>query len=178
MIVGIFGAWRAQPGDAIYTSAQDYGHALAAAGHAVLTGGYAGVMEAANRAAAEARGRSIGITCPEIDRLLPVNPWVNDHIKEIDLPARLAACFRMINAAVFLPGRAGTITELAFAMELREKGLLSHPVFLTCDFWDAFLIAHKTANCALGYPSSPSPDTLTIHCARPNDLILRLEVPA
>lgn len=175
MIVGVFGTWRAQPGDAIYTRAEELGRALAVAGHAVLTGGYAGVMEAANRGATEAGGRSIGITCPEIDRLLPVNRWVKEHIQEADLLARLAACFRMIGGAVFLPGRSGTITELTLALEMREKGLLGHPVYLTCDYWDNLLLTYKDLNCALAYPSSPNPAPLAIHCTGTGDLISRLE---
>lgn len=174
MIVGVFGTWRAQRGDPVYHLAEEFGRSLAQAGHAVLTGGYAGVMEAANRGAAEVGGRSIGITCPEIDRHLAMNPWVNDPIRESDLPARLATCFRLIQAALFLPGRSGTITELALALEMREKGILPHPVFLTCNYWDGFISACRETNCALDYPSSKSLGTRAVSCKTPRDLISRL----
>ena len=176
MIVGLFGAWRSQPGDPIYGRAEQFGRALATAGHAVLTGGYAGVMEAANRGATEAGGRSIGVTCPEIDRLLPPNRWINERIAEPDLPARLARCFRMIDAAVFFPGRSGTITELSLALEMREKGLLSRPVYLACDYWSDLLQAHLKANEALPYPSSPAPGLVFVQCDDAEVLIARLEV--
>jgi hypothetical protein len=178
MIVGVFGAWRPKPGDPIYVRAEQYGWALVSAGHAVLTGAYSGVMEAANRGAMEAGGRSIGITCPEIDRLLPPNEWLSERIDEPDLPARLAACFRMIDAAVFFPGRSGTITELSLALEMREKGLLIRPVYLACDYWDDYLQAHLKANEALPYPSSPSPALVFVRCAEADTLISRLEVDA
>jgi uncharacterized protein (TIGR00725 family) len=178
MIVGVFGTWRSQPDDPICVRAVLYGKALAEAGHAVLTGGYSGVMEAANRGAAEAGGRSIGITCPEIDRLLPPNRWISERIPEPDLLARLATCFRMIDAAVFFPGRSGTITELSLAIEMREKGLLSRPVYLACDYWDGFLRAHQAANEALPYPSSPSPALVSVRCDEPERLISGLEVDA
>jgi uncharacterized protein (TIGR00725 family) len=175
MIVGIFGAWRAEKGDPIYSRAFEYGRAIAKSGHAVLTGGYAGVMEAANFGAAEAGGRSIGVTCPEIDQLLPVNPWASELIAACDLPDRLAICFRMIDAAVFLPGRSGTMTELAFALEMREKKLLKYPVFLTCDFWNRFLAAYVEINAALPYPTSKSIDRSSYLCFGPTELLQKLE---
>ena len=174
-MVGVFGAWRAQEGDPIYSRAMDYGRALALAGHGVLTGGYSGVMEAANRGAAEKCGRSVGVTCPEINCLLPSNPWANELVRAEDLPARLAACFRSIEAAVFLPGRSGTITELAFALEMREKGLLTYPVFLTCNHWDSYLTTHREYSRSLAYPASEEPSELVCHCVSPSALIDRLE---
>ena len=175
MKIGVFGAWRAAEGDPIYSLAVEYGRALAAAGQCVLTGGYSGVMEAACRGAVESGGTTIGVTCPEIDRFLPVNPWVTEEIKAKDIQERLAISLRLADAAIFFPGRRGTITELAFALELREKGLLQYPVFLPCDYWDSFLHAYAAVNKQLAYPSSDSPGSmLFMHCPTPANALSRL----
>jgi uncharacterized protein (TIGR00725 family) len=173
--VGVFGTWRATESDPIYRVAADYGRALGIAGHCVLTGGYSGVMEAACRGAAQSGGKTIGITCPELDRLLPVNPWVTEEVKARDLQERLAICFRRIDAALFCPGRSGTITELSLALELREKGELLHPLFLSCDFWDDVLRAYAAVNSKLPYPTSDSSqEHLFLHCSGPVDVLERL----
>jgi uncharacterized protein (TIGR00725 family) len=175
MTIGVFGSWRAAEGDPIYSLAVEYGRALAAAGQSVLTGGYSGVMEAACRGASEAGGTTIGVTCPEIDRLLPVNRWVTEEIKAKDLQERLATSLRRIDAAIFFPGRTGTITELAFALELREKGILRYPLFLPCDYWDGFLHAHAAVNKQLPYPALDFPGgMLFMHCSTPANALSRL----
>jgi uncharacterized protein (TIGR00725 family) len=172
MTVGVFGTWRATEGDLIYRVAVDYGRALGTAGHCVLTGGYSGVMEAACRGAAEAGGRTIGVTCPELDRLLPVNSWVAEEVKTRDLQERLATSLRRIDAALFCPGRSGTMTELSFALELREKGTLLYPVFLSCEFWDDVLLTYAAVNSKLPYPTSDSSAaTLFTHCSGPVDVL-------
>lgn len=175
MVVGVFGGWRPVAGDSTYLLAVDYGRALGAAGHCVLTGGYSGVMEAASRGAVESGGKTIGVTCPEIDRLLPVNPWVTEEVKTRDIQERLAFCFRRIDAAVFFPGRSGAATELVFALELREKGILRQPLLLTCDFWDEILRAHSAVNARLPYPMAAAQSgPLFIHCSAPADALARL----
>lgn len=175
MVVGIFGGWRPLEGDPLYIHALGYGRALGAAGHRVLTGGYSGVMEAASRGVVESGGQAIGVTCPEIDRLLPVNPWVTEEVKAKDIQGRLAECFRRIDVALFFPGRSGTATELVFALELREKGILRQPLFLSDDFWDDLLNAHSVVNSNFPYPLAAlgiSPSFL--HCSGPADLVSKL----
>ena len=175
MTIGVFGTWRATQGDLIYQLAVEYGHALGTAGYRVLTGGYSGVMEASCRGAVESGGETIGVTCPELDRFLPVNPWVTEEIKARDIQERLAICLRRIDAALFFPGRSGTMTELSFALELREKGTLLHPVFLSCDFWDDVLRSHSAVNARMAYPKSDSQGGLLfLHCSGPVDLLTRL----
>ena len=58
--VTVFGSARTDPADPQYAAAMQVGRVLAERGFAVITGGGPGVMEAANRGAKEAGGRSIG----------------------------------------------------------------------------------------------------------------------
>ncbi len=50
-----------------YEEARELGKFLAEHGHAVLTGGYMGTMEAVSRGACEAGGHVIGVTCEDIE---------------------------------------------------------------------------------------------------------------
>ncbi len=51
--VSVFGSTRVKPGDEVYQKAERIGRLLAENGFSVITGGGPGVMEAANKGAAE-----------------------------------------------------------------------------------------------------------------------------
>src|SRR5262249_6087507 len=59
--VTIFGSARLQPSDPYYQSAVDLAKGLAKHNLAIITGGGPGIMEAANKGAAQARGKSVGL---------------------------------------------------------------------------------------------------------------------
>ena len=100
--IGVFGSSRREEGSDLYRQAYELGGALARAGYAVLTGGYAGSMGAASRGAAEAGGRVIGVTCAIFDPT-PPNPWLTEEIKAPSLLARLEI---MLDRCRRLRGRA------------------------------------------------------------------------
>ena len=58
----IVGHWKAQIDDPYYDLARRMGAAITRLGFTVMTGGGPGIMEAANRGAAEAGGKSIGLS--------------------------------------------------------------------------------------------------------------------
>ncbi len=115
-IVVVFGASSPQPGEPAYEEARECGEALARAGIAVATGGYAGVMEAVSRGAAEAGGHVIGITAPDV---FPgregANRWVAEEQPSPTIPLRIARLIEISDAAIALPGSIGTLTELVLA---------------------------------------------------------------
>jgi uncharacterized protein (TIGR00730 family) len=59
--VSIFGSARTRPHDPYYVAAEQTSRLLAQKGFAVITGGGPGIMEAGNKGAYEAGGRSIGL---------------------------------------------------------------------------------------------------------------------
>ncbi len=67
MNITVFGGAQPKEGTPAYEEARELGALLAQRGHAVLTGGYMGTMEAVSRGACEAGGHVIGVTCIDIE---------------------------------------------------------------------------------------------------------------
>src|SRR5512147_722059 len=104
MNVTIFGGASPLPGSPPYQEACELGKLLAQAGHAVLTGGYIGTMEAVSKGASQAGGHVIGVTCDEIERWRSTraNPWVKEEWRCATLPERMIAMMDACDAAVVL----------------------------------------------------------------------------
>ncbi len=118
-IVAVIGASKTQPGESDYADAVRLGRLLASAGYAVASGGYGGLMEAVSLGAAEAGGRIIGVTAPQV---FPARPGANAHVTE-ERPAatiteRIQDLFTISAAIVALPGSLGTLTELVVAWNM------------------------------------------------------------
>ena len=115
MNVTVFGGARPRPGEPEYEVALHLGSLLGKAGHTVLTGGYTGTMEAVSRGASEAGGHVIGVTCREIEawRSTPANPWVKEERLMNTLEERILALINGCEAALALPGGAGTLAEVS-----------------------------------------------------------------
>src|SRR5512143_2446199 len=120
MRVSVFGGSQALPGSTAYANAEALGRALAQLGHTVLTGGYAGTMDAVSRGAATAGGHVIGITCLEIERSHGVRPskYLAEEQRKDTLMERLKALLEGCDAAMVLPGGPGTLTEMALMWNL------------------------------------------------------------
>ncbi len=124
-IVAVFGGSQTAPGAPVYEEAVRLGGKLARAGWTVMTGGYAGVMEAASRGAAEAGGHVIGATCERIETLRPglrPNAWVSEEAKFVTLRERLYYLVEHCDAAIALPGGVGTLSEVALTWSLIQTG--------------------------------------------------------
>ncbi len=120
MNVTVFGGAQPKSGSTAYQQAYELGRLLAQAGHAVLTGGYIGTMEAVSKGASEAGGHVIGVTCDEIERWrgTKANPWVKEERHFATMQERLNELVRACEAAIALPGGPGTLTEISLTWNL------------------------------------------------------------
>lgn len=98
--------------DAEYEQAREVGRVLGERGHAVVCGGYGGVMEAACRGAKAADGHTIGILSGE-DRTA-ANDWVDTAIATGLGHARNALVVMNGDAVIAVDGGGGTLSEIGF----------------------------------------------------------------
>lgn len=128
--VAVFGSARPGPGDPRYMAARRMGARFADAGFAVITGGGPGLMEAANRGAADAGGTSVGLGI-ELRREQAMNPYVDVSMTFRYFFARKLMFVRYASAFVVLPGGFGTLDELFEALTLVQTGKIHEfPVVL------------------------------------------------
>src|SRR5690606_23095855 len=119
--VSVFGSTRSRPGSREYALARELGAALARAGYAVITGGGPGLMEAANRGAAEAGGLSVGLGI-ELPLEQGVNQWCGIVIDFRYFFVRKLMFVKYARAFVVLPGGFGTMDELFESLTLVQTG--------------------------------------------------------
>ena len=138
--VSIFGSARTPPDTPAYERGRTVARALAERGFAVVTGGGAGSMAAANRGAAEAGGRSIGLNI-ELPSEQALNPYCDLGIEFHHFFVRKVMFVRFACAFLVLPGGIGTLDELFEALTLIQTERVHHfPVILYGrDYWSGML---------------------------------------
>ena len=138
--VSVFGSARFPPGHPYYELARQVGARVAGLGLTTMTGGGPGIMEAANRGAKDAGGRSIGcnIVLPKEQR---PNPYVDRWITFRYFFVRKVMLVKYSYAFVVLPGGFGTLDELFEALTLVQTGkITAFPVILMGESYWAPLI--------------------------------------
>lgn len=128
--VTVFGSARFAPSHPYYALGTQVGGALAGLGFTVMTGGGPGLMEAANRGAREAGGRSVGcnVTLPHEQ---DPNPYLDQWVTCRYFFVRKVLLFKYSYAFVGLPGGLGTLDELFEALTLIQTGRIrGFPVVL------------------------------------------------
>src|SRR5437868_6719322 len=101
--VTIFGSARTDPEDPQYEAAQETARLLAEAGFAIITGAGPGIMEAANKGARMAGGRSIGCNI-ELPFEQGANPSVDTLINFRYFFVRQTMFINYSNAFIIFPG--------------------------------------------------------------------------
>ncbi len=134
--VSIFGSARIDREHKYYKLAQKTAYEVAKEGFAVITGGGGGIMEAANKGAVAAGGKSIGLNIE-----LPKEQVPNEY-QNISLDFRYFFCRKVMflkyaHGFIVFPGGYGTMDEffesVVLIQTLRQA---SFPVVLMCsEFW-------------------------------------------
>jgi hypothetical protein len=142
--VAVFGGARVAPGHRWYETARAFARMVTEAGHragvqdfAVVTGGGPGIMEAANRGAAEAGGKSIGLSI-----VLPHEQKPNDWITpELSFQFHYFGIRKMhfllrARALAVFPGGFGTFDELFETLTLvQTRKIAPIPILLFDRAW-------------------------------------------
>ena len=135
--VSIFGSARAKPRDKYYKLAKQTASELAKAGFAIITGGGGGIMEAANKGAAQAGGQSIGLNIE-----LPMEQVPNDY-QNLSLHfryffVRKVMFLKYAHGFIVFPGGFGTMDEFFESLVLIQTlKQASFPVILmVSNYWE------------------------------------------
>lgn len=134
--VSVFGSARTREDSKYWTLAYEIGRLLVDEGVAVITGGGPGAMEAANKGAWDAGGKSIGLGI-ELPHEQSMNPWVNIGINFRYFFARKTMFVKYSSGFIAMPGGFGTMDELFEALTLVQTSKIhSFPIVLVgSDYW-------------------------------------------
>ncbi len=134
--VSFFGSARIKPVDLIYKKTEKLARLFVENDFAVITGGGGGVMEAANKGAAEAGGTSVGLNIILPHEQAP-NPFANIKIGFKYFFIRKVMFVKYATAYIILPGGFGTLDELFEAVTLiQTHRILPFPLILVgSDYW-------------------------------------------
>lgn len=130
--VSIFGSARLQPSDKYYRMAEEIAYLLTKSGFGIISGGGPGIMEAANKGAHFAGGKSIGLNI-ELPFEQRPNQFIDpDKFLSFDyFFVRKVMFIKYSQGYIVMPGGFGTMDELFEALTLiQTHKLVSFPVVM------------------------------------------------
>lgn len=138
--VSVFGSARIKPDNKYYHLAEEIGQRLANAGYPVIVGGGPGIMEAANKGAFEAGGRSVGLNI-QLPSETTNNKYQTHSLQFEYFYSRKATFFMHSAAYIALPGGFGTLDELFEAITLvQTRKIPPAPIVLVgSEFWSGLI---------------------------------------
>ena len=138
--VSVFGSARTKENNPHYIEAEKIGRLLVEAGFGVITGGGPWIMEAANKGAHEAGGKSIGVGI-ELPFEASMNEYVDLGVENRYFFTRKVMFLKYSQAFVIFPGGVGTLDELLEAITLAQCGHnVKYPIILVgTKFWSGLI---------------------------------------
>lgn len=128
--VTVFGSSRSHPNSSTYKTTENLARLLVQNGFNVISGGGPGVMEAANKGAAEAGGKSVGLHIHLPNEQEP-NKYANVRLDFKYFFIRRVMFVKYAVAYVIMPGGFGTLDELFESLTLiQTQRIRSFPVIL------------------------------------------------
>lgn len=159
--VSVFGSARTSPDNPYYKDAVKTSELLVQSGYGVITGGGPGIMEAGNKGADIANGKSVGLNI-----VLPFeqsgNKYVNHPVDFDYFFVRKVMFVKYTQGFITFPGGFGTLDELFEALTLiQTKKIDRKPVVLFgSKYWTGMLEWIKTS--MLGEEKNINPDDLDL----------------
>ena len=140
--VSIFGSARTKPEHPHYQLAEEVAFKLTKEGYGIITGGGPGIMEAANKGAKTAGGKSVGLNI-ELPFEQSSNPYIDpDKLITFDyFFVRKLMFIKYAQGFVVLPGGFGTMDELFEALTLiQTKKIAKFPIVLVGkEYWSGLI---------------------------------------
>jgi hypothetical protein len=161
--VTIFGSARTPPGDPFYQAAMTIAEGLARNNLTVITGGGPGIMEAANRGAAQGKGKSVGLNI-ELPFEQKGNSYANVPMHFHYFFSRKVCFVKYSIAFVFMPGGFGTLDEFFEVITLAQTRRIPHfPLILFGKaHWSGLLDWARTTVEKGGFISPGDLDLVTV----------------
>jgi len=169
--VSIYGSARLSSEDELYNQAEEIARRLGELGFNIITGGGPGIMEAANKGAAQAGVKSIGLNI-ELPIEQECNPYTNKAITFKHFFVRKVMLVKYAIAFVIMPGGLGTMDEITEVLTLMQTHKIKpFPVILyNSKFWKGFLDWLRGTVLTSGYISEEDFDLLRI-CDDPTSVV-------
>jgi len=140
--VTIFGSARFKDGHPYYEKTEELAGEIARLGFTIMTGGGPGIMEAANKGAKEAGGRSVGCNILLPNEQSP-NPYLDKWVNIKYFFVRKTLLIKYSYAFVVMPGGFGTLDEYFEALTLVQTKMISQfPIVIFDTVFHKSLLAH------------------------------------
>jgi len=140
--ISIFGSARTKPGTPHYELATEIAKELAEEGFGIISGGGPGIMEAANKGASQAGGKSVGLNIELPFEQMP-NPYI-DRDKNLNFDyffVRKVMFTKYSQGYIMMPGGFGTMDEFFEVLTLVQTTKVSRiPMILVGKkYWQGLL---------------------------------------